>query len=143
LSAYRRCRRIGVVGVVGVLAYRRIGVSAYRRIGVSGVSAYRRIGVSAYPAYPAYPALPSYGRVAIDLSAVDVRFRPEGPWDLSPGFYEAELVKSSLRKSVFKSFWFILAWMRQQLDCDRLWCLIGTVRGTSTVMIKDQSQLLF
>ena len=28
---------------------------------------------------------------------------------LSPGFYEAELVKSSLRKSVLKSFWFIWA----------------------------------
>jgi hypothetical protein len=53
---------------VGVWAYRRIGVSAYRRVGVSacrrvGVSACRRVGVSAYR-----------------------RVRPEGPWELSPGF---------------------------------------------------------
>jgi hypothetical protein len=36
-------------------------------------------------------------------------WRPEGSRELSPGLYEAELVKTSLRKSVLKSFWFIWA----------------------------------
>jgi hypothetical protein len=31
-------------------------------------------------------------------------WRPEGSRELSPGLYEAELVKTSLRKSVLKSF---------------------------------------
>ena len=58
------------------------------------------------------------------------------------GFYEADVVKTAPRKSVFKVFGLFRPGSGHTLTVTGLWCLMGAVRATSTVMIKQQSQLL-
>src|ERR1700751_5582329 len=48
------------------------------------------------------------------------------------------LSSTRCEKAFFQGLWFIWSEIRQEIGCDRLWCLIGTVRGTSTVMINNQ-----
>ena len=59
---------------------------------------------------------------------------------LSLGFYEAELVKAVLPKSIFLKFCPFGLRSGDKTPMT-LWCLIDTVRGTSTVMIKHQGSV--
>ena len=60
---------------------------------------------------------------------------------IAQGFYEADLVKSVAAKKFSYVFEFFgLNQTTTQLRL-ALWCLIEAVRGTSTVMIKDQKSV--
>ena len=68
---------------------------------------------------------------------------PKGLGNIAQASMKPNLSSTRCEKAFFQGLWFIWSEIRQEIGCDRLWCLIGTVRGTSTVMIKHQSQLLF
>jgi hypothetical protein len=61
---------------------------------------------------------------------------------IAQGFYEAELVKAALQKSIFLKSCFVWTAIGRQETYDwLLWCLIDTVRVRSTVMIKHQKSV--
>ena len=56
-------------------------------------------------------------------------FGPKGLGNSAQASMKPNLSSTRCEKAFFQGLWFIWSEIRQEIGCDRLWCLIGTVRG--------------